>query len=112
MIYKKMMFLLLFSLPLFALEGSAKSDVLVEYSDMKVNETVSLYAGKAYTQHFEKDEGYSVGVLLKKDKRSDTEFGVGYIQPCAQIDSIWNTSVPKLDTKKEEGMLLFMSYFF
>ncbi len=112
MFYHKIIFLLLFSLSLFALDNQIESDKLFKYSDLKVNESVSLYAGKTYTQQFEKDEGYSVGVLLRRDKKSDTEFGLGYIQPCAQIDSLWNASAPRLDAEKEDGMLLFMSYFF
>jgi len=112
MFYKKMIFLALFSLSLFASDKVVEPDVLFEYSNVKVNENISLYAGKTYTQQFEKDEGYSIGVLLRKNKEASAEFGVGYIQPCAQVDALWNLSASKLDTQKKEGMLLFMSYFF
>lgn len=111
MVYKKIILLCALSLSLFAVDNT-KSDGLFEYSDVNVNEGVSLYAGKTYMGYFEDSQGYSVGVLLHEDRKADTEFGVGYIQPCAQIDALWNTTLPQLDTKKEEGVLFFMSYFF
>ncbi len=110
--YKKIILLCLSSLSLYALDAELKKKELFDYSDLRINSSMSFYAGKIYMQQFNENQSYSTGVLLHDDKNASTEFGFGYMQPSTQIDAIWNSTIQKNEAAKEEGILFFMNYNF
>jgi len=110
MIYKKIILICLLSASLYASDEEVGD--LFDYSCIGVNDSVSVYAGRVYMQNFKNEYAYSVGLLLHDDKRSKTDYGVGYMQPSDEIDSLLISSPDAIDPKKEEGMLFFMNYHF
>lgn len=107
--YKKIILALLSSLSLYAAEAELSKKELFDYSDLRINSSMSFYAGKVYMQQFKENQSYSTGFLLHDDKNASTEFGFGYTQPSTQIDAIWNSTIPKNEAEKEEGILFFMN---
>lgn len=110
--YKKIILAFLSSLSLFAAEAELNKKELFGYSNLRINSSMSVYAGKVYMQQFHENQSYSTGFLLHDDKNASTEFGFGYTQPSKQIDAIWNSTIPKNEAEKEEGILFFMNYNF
>ena len=108
--YKKIILIFVLALSLYA--SDEKKHDLFNYSYVCVNDSLNFYAGKVYMQNFQDDNAYSVGLLLHEDKNVKTDFGLGYMQPTDQIDSLLISSVDKTGSAKEEGVLFFMNYHF
>lgn len=81
------------------------------YSNFYMSDEVSLYLGKMNTQYFEDKEVYSVGVLLHEQSDSKIVYGVGYVQPCSQVESFLDNSLEK-EEEKQEGIHFHISYKF
>jgi len=99
--------LLLFPLAIWA-ESPDEREVL-EYSDLHINNTLSLYAGKINMDYFDDSDAYSVGVLLKEDTDSNMQFALGYAQPVSNFDFFSEANIDKLHVKKDEGILFFVN---
>ncbi|MBE0499544.1 MAG: hypothetical protein IBX43_09960 [Campylobacterales bacterium] len=110
--YKKISLVLLSSLSLYAAEAELNKKELFDYANLRINSSMSFYAGKIYMQQFNENQSYSTGFLLHDEKNASAEFGFGYMQPSTQIDAIWNSAIPKNEAQKEEGILFFMNYNF
>lgn len=112
MFYKKIILLFLLPLCVYAADAKTERKELLDYSDIYINNKIGFYAARVYMQHFDTEQAYSIGMLLHKEKNASTEFGFGYMQPSAQIDSMLNSSFLSSNGTKEEGMLFFMHYHF
>ena len=110
--YKKIILALFTSLSLFAADAELNKKELFDYANLRINSSMSFYAGKVYMQQFNESQSYSTGFLLHDDKSAGTEFGFGYMQPSRQIEAIWNSTIPKNEEEKDEGIIFFMNYSF
>jgi len=111
MYYKKIFLLCLLPLFLFASEKKVDTKELFEYSSIQINNSVSVYAAKTNMQNFEVDNAYSIG-LMHQSKDSNTDVGIGYMQPVDQITALLDPTAFKTFSQQEEGMLFFMNYHF
>jgi hypothetical protein len=59
----------------------------------------------------EDKNAYSIGLLLKPEIKSTTEFGVGYIKTTDETNFL-TTNPRTLSQEDDEGVLFFMNYKF
>jgi hypothetical protein len=109
--YKKLIWLCLFPLFLFASDKKVNTKELFEYSSLQINDIVSVYAAKTNMQNFEDDKAYSIG-LMHQSKDTNTDVGIGYMQPVDQIATLLDPTAFKTLSQQEDGMLFFMNYHF
>ena len=112
MFYKKIVLLFLLSLSLYANGDDVETKELLEYTHVHVNGGMSFYAAEVYMKNFEDDRSYSVGLLLRNEKNTDTEFGIGYMKSGSNINSLLSELPQNLDINKDGGMLMFLNYKF
>jgi hypothetical protein len=109
--YKKIILLFLLPFFLFASDKKVNTKELFAYSSLQINNSVSVYAAKTNMKNFEDDHSYSIG-FLHQSKGSNTEVGVGYMQPVDQIDALLNPTAFKTLSQQDEGVLFFMNCHF
>lgn len=103
---------IIFLFPLIVWAESSEDKEVLAYSDMYINNTLSLYAGKINMDYFNDSDAYSIGLLLQEDKTSDIKFGLGYTQPASNFDFLSEAYIDKLYVKEDDGVLFFMNYNF
>jgi hypothetical protein len=108
----KLLFITLFSISLYANENELlEKEDLFKYSSLHINDTVSFYAAQLHMDSIEDENAYSIGLLLKPEIKSDTEFGVGYIKTTDETNLL-TTNPRTLNQEDDEGVLFFMNYKF
>ena len=112
MLHKKLIILYVLIISLHGSETKEHKQELLDYSHIYVNDSLSFYAAKVNIQNFQDDQAYSVGLLLQKDDGTNTDYGIGYMQPCEQIDSLLGAPAPGYEDRKDDGILFFMNYHF
>lgn len=111
MVYKKALLFLILSVSLFGSDLTNKKE-FVEYSQFEVNNNLSVYAGEVNMKHFREEDVYSVGLLLHNNKKTHTDFGVGYVQPSSKIDLLSQNELALNTTKEDSKMIFFMNCSF
>lgn len=126
MFYKKLIFIYLLSISLYANDENTdiqqsvsvdskniyKQKELFEYSNISINNTLSFYAAKVYMKNFEENHGYSIGLLSHEDESTGTGFGVGYMKSSSEVYSLLDKSPQDLNSNSDDGVLFFMNYKF
>ena len=111
MFYKKMILIYVLTFCLYAEEDYTKVAEPYTYSNFYMNDELSFYLGKMSTQYSEDRGVYSVGFLIHEQSDAKVVYGVGYVQPCSQVESILDDSIQKAD-EKQDGIHFHISYKF
>jgi hypothetical protein len=111
MYYKTMILLCLLPLFLFASDKKVDTKELFDYSSLPIKNSVCIYAAKVNMQNFEDDNAYSIG-FLHQSRDSNTEMGVGYMQPVDQVNALLDPAAFKTLSQQDDGVLFFMNYHF
>ena len=108
MICRNLVVMFVLSISLF---GVDKTEDFVEYSQLSINSNLSVYAAEVNMKHV-RDDMYSIGLLIHNEKKSGTDFGVGYVQPSNEIGLFSGNELASNDTGGDSKMIFFMNCSF
>jgi len=109
---KNLLLLLILSLTLSAENKTYEIEDVLQYSDIKIKDSLSLYAGKINMDFFDESKAYSIGLIFDENEAHNMHYGLGYIQPSSKFNIFTDEYAQGIDQEKEDGVVFFMNYNF
>jgi len=85
---------------------------VLEYSNLYINNSLSLYAGKVNMEYFDNSDAYCVGFLLQDEEASNVKLAFGYTQPASNFDIFSEKYAEQINLQKDDGILFYINYNF